>query len=352
MVGELSLKPFVMIPNFGVALVTPTDKMKLQLFTKFQEWVPEAKFMEVKSRIELKEGYIHFWSSESVDNMRGNEYHLVIGDEAAYFKNLKYVTEVALGCLRKPQFQVEYYFSTPDGFNDFYDLENEILADPDGAVFHKPSHTNPFLPPAYINGMRSRMSEMMFRQEAMAEYVALETNLINASSLQKIDPREMPKFEASAVGLDLAISKGKNADLRCLVAAKRGKDGNVYVIDCEYGIWGFNETLSRTINFARRHKAEVVVVEATGYQEAMVDELIRTTELYIKSVHPSSNKVVRAYPMVAKIEKGYMYFSSELPDEYFRELCAFPNITKKDKVDATVMAVNELFYEEPQVWTI
>lgn len=121
-------------------------------------------------------GIIEMWSAESLEEMRGRKYHLVIFDEAAKIKNLLdqwiAVVRPTLGDFVGSA----WFLSTPRGLNDFWKLWM-WGGDPerkDWASFQMPTECNPHMPPEEIEAMRAEMSERFVLQEIDARFLEME----------------------------------------------------------------------------------------------------------------------------------------------------------------------------------
>ena len=83
-------------------------------------------------------------------------------------------------------------------------------------------------------------------------------------------------------------------------------------------------------------------VESTAFQVTFTRELLRTTRLPAREVHPDRDKVTRARSLAVLYEQGKVYHLRGAPgiDELETELVAFPNGEHDDLVDAAVYAAD------------
>ena len=96
---------------------------------------------------------------------------------------------------------------------------------------------------------------------------------------------------------------------------------------------GFGETLRMIGVMAIKWEPLLIGIEAVAYQQAVPDELIRTTKLPIKGIKSPPNKVVRARALSVYFEQGRVYFKDSLvvaQDEFLE----FPAGEHDDIVDA------------------
>jgi predicted phage terminase large subunit-like protein len=77
-------------------------------------------------------------------------------------------------------------------------------------------------------------------------------------------------------------------------------------------------------------------VESTAFQVTFTRELLRTTRLPAREVHPDRDKVTRALPVAARYEAGTVFHQRGAPgiDMLEQEQISFPNGEHDDLVDA------------------
>ena len=83
-------------------------------------------------------------------------------------------------------------------------------------------------------------------------------------------------------------------------------------------------------------------IESTAFQVVFTKELLRTTRLPARAVHPDRDKVTRALPVAARYEAGKVFHLRGAPGiaELEAELVAFPIGEHDDLVDAAVYAAD------------
>ena len=80
-----------------------------------------------------------------------------------------------------------------------------------------------------------------------------------------------------------------------------------------------------------------------AFQSAVIQELLRTTQLNCIGIIPVTDKVTRFQPIVARYENGHIYHAPNLIPEFEKELLIFPMSNKSpDMVDAFSMAFKAL----------
>jgi len=107
---------------------------------------------------------------ESVENLRGQAFDLIVMDEVAMMRNF-WVNwqEVVRPTLTDTKGEA-LFISTPKGFNHFYDLCNKELTDQEFKSFHFTSWDNPFLPKDELEKAKATLPPDKFAQEYEASF--------------------------------------------------------------------------------------------------------------------------------------------------------------------------------------
>jgi len=104
----------------------------------------------------------------------------------------------------------------------------------------------------------------------------------------------------------------------------------------------FHEVQQWIIEAAEVWKPSIILIEATLYQMAAVQELMRTTRLPVVPIKPDRDKAARLMPLAARYEQGFIRHvpanSGNAVKALEDELTAFPNGAHDDLVDALVYA--------------
>jgi predicted phage terminase large subunit-like protein len=178
---------------------------------------------------------------------------------------------------------------------------------------------------------------------------------------------------ARRVGVDLAITANERSDYTAAVEVLEDDEHNLYIVGAwherleeSHGAWltgldatgtpipsgvastgprlswpvdrlpaGFAGTTER---YPAPRSLSAVNVESTAFQVTFTQELLRTTRLPAREVHPDRDKVTRARSLAARYEAGTVFHLRGAPgiDALERELVAFPNGEHDDLVDAAV----------------
>lgn len=122
-------------------------------------------------------GLIECWSLEKTgaeDSFRGREYDLVVVDEAAFIPDLKGKFDRAIRPTLSDRRGRARFYSTPNGYNDFYDLfeQGQDPDDPDWVSFKAPSNARPNFPAdEWRDLLRDVESGKMLRATFSQEYL-------------------------------------------------------------------------------------------------------------------------------------------------------------------------------------
>ncbi|MBL8235441.1 MAG: hypothetical protein JNL98_43505, partial [Bryobacterales bacterium] len=102
---------------------------------------------------------------------RGNHYARVIVDEAAHARHLKDAWEETIEFTLADLDGDAWFISTPYGMNYFAELFRRAGSSTDWVSLTAPSTDNPHLTPGWMEGKRHTMSERVFRQEVLAQFL-------------------------------------------------------------------------------------------------------------------------------------------------------------------------------------
>ncbi|MGB0935032.1 MAG: phage terminase large subunit [Alphaproteobacteria bacterium] len=290
-------------------------------------------------------GWIDFWSLDDPDAGRSREYATAIIDEAAKARHLEEAwTKAIMPTLAAPRGDA-WFLSTPMGKNYFYELDRKSLDDPLWSSFHYPTSTNPFISPQELRMHKEQSLDLVFRQEYLAEYVDFAGYALKQEWLKHGVPGAHSPIVAISVGVDLAISLKQDADYTAMVAMAKDANGHTWVIDAFRGRMTFQEILNKIERFSVKNQAQVVTIENVQFQATVAQELLRTTDLNIRTYTPRSDKFIEAQPLLLRYENGMVYHANDLPGYFEEEWLSFPPQSKTehdDLVDASKLAYHGL----------
>jgi predicted phage terminase large subunit-like protein len=256
-------------------------------------------------------------------------------DEGAYCK--EEVFDVMLGRIRLNPAKA-WVTSSPNGKQNW--LYRTFRPDnPYGySLYRGSTRDNHHLPKDYVDTLTGKYSTAHALQEIEGEFTDLEGARVKREWLRYADaaPAGLPIY----VGVDLAISQREEADYTAIVVTAHDPDGTIYVIDAVRARATFHETMGLIKSVAAKHQPNMIAVENVGYQQSVIQELVRTTTLPVSPINVTKDKISRFFPVEGKIEHGHVVLLRTLDTAFESELLSFPQGEHDDYVDAFVHSVN------------
>lgn len=324
----------------------PTYDIMLEVWDEVCEILESLIAHKNKSEKRIKlitGGKLEFWTLEKPNAGRSRKYAKVIIDEAAMVKNLMDVWNKAISptTLDYGKNAEVWFFSTPAGFDDFRELFKRGQSEEWGnwMSWQMPTSSNPYISKEYLEMRRKELPEMVYKQEHLAEFVDFSGLLISRDMLKVGTPKNVV---ATSIGVDLAIGTKdiKTNAYTAISVMQRDLDGGVYLRQVKRGRWAFNVILEMIEEMARDWKADIIGIEKVQFQDAVVQELLRTTNLPVSGVDTGGrDKIVRFLALQNRYERKLIFHDPSLENGIYEdELLTFPNGAFLDMVDATVYA--------------
>jgi len=315
----------------GVVLYTaPTYPDLEKRFAEFEQMLKPvlkpARDFELRFR---GGGRCEMFGLHNHDSIRSNKYHRAINDEFAYARYAKDAWQLSIRPTLTDYGGDAWFLSTPRGKNFFHVLSNRARTTKGWIEHHYPTSANPFISKAEIQEARDELPEIAFRQEYLAEFVEQEGTLVKPEMIQRVEI--LPQCDWY-MGVDLAFSTKRTADFSAIVIIGRA-DGKIYVADVWRGRGSFEQLLGRAISMAEQWQPNRIGVEEVGGQTWFIDELLQRTNLPVKGITPTGDKVRRFYPLMAQYERGNVYHYSGVPGYFDDELLSFTGTTEDDHDD-------------------
>lgn len=303
-------------------------------------------FWASKNLTRLKSGsLIYFASAELPDNLRGTSRLGAWVDEGSIVSEEAYFN--LLGCLRhKGRMGWLSCTFTPKGKGDWtFEQFGEPRANT--LLIHCRSQDNPFLPPEFVENIRSRVPSSLARQELEGEFVSLSGSIMRPEWF-RIQDEAPAKLAHACRAWDQAatVASKKTADPDYTAGVKLGfLDGVWYVLDVRRvrNTPAQNEGLIRQCADLDGKKAMIVLEEEGGSAGKGISDHYRRDVLPgydFHSVKPQTSKLERAYPLAAAAEAGnVVLIRAPWNKDYLDELTSFPDVKHDDQVDATAYAM-------------
>jgi predicted phage terminase large subunit-like protein len=302
--------------------------------------IPGVECRDGDRSIRLLGGSIWFKSADSGDGgLRGEGLDLVIFDEAAFCPREAWEQQIRPALADRKGRAI--FISTPNREGDWFH-EAFMRGQLDGSgwrSWHLPSWSNPYLDADEIDEARQGLPSIVFRREFGAEFVSAAGARLRREWLRTSKPSddELRKSRIS-MGVDLAISTKDGADYTACVVLAKHEDGRLWILDAARDRLPFDRVLAFVRQMADKWKPAAIAIEQVQYQAAVVQELLRTTNLPVRGVRPDKDKVTRFQPVEARIEQGLVQIAPDLPPWFTAELLAFPLGEHDDACDALAYA--------------
>ncbi len=298
---------------------------------------------------------------ERADKILGKEFSTIYFNECS---ELDYSSvQIALTRLAQNSPPLEnkaYYDCNPPGkshwcYKVFIEkcnpLTKEKLTDIDDYVSLQmnPESNRVNLPSSYIENTLENLSERQRRRFLKGEWLDESDGALWHYGM--IDPYRVnivPELEKIVVGVDPAVTSGKNGDMTGIVAAGVDFDGRYYVL-ADRSMKGTPvQWIKCAAELCRELSADLAVVEVNNGGE-LIPALFsgEAGNIKLKSVRAFKDKYSRAEPISALYEKGVVHHAGVFP-ELESQMCSFKaqgGTSSPDRMDALVWALSELASE-------
>lgn len=156
-------------------------------------------------------------------------------------------------------------------------------------------------------------------------------------------PEELPPLEELSIyqGWDLAISTRETADYTVCTTVGVGRDKQIYVLDWYRERIDFPSQVRMVEELARKWNPLQIGIESNAYQQALPQQLKKTSMLRIKEVKRTKDKVTRITSAFVHFENGKILLPEDHPelDNFLNEYVYFPQGRHDDMLDATELAL-------------
>jgi predicted phage terminase large subunit-like protein len=290
------------------------------------------------------------------ETMRGVSLKFLVMDEYADMK--PEVWETILRPALADQKGDAMFIGTPMGRNHFYDLYQygEFSEDETYKAWHFTSYDNPLLDPSEIDVAKKSMSSYAFRQEFLASFEALGSELFKEEWV-RVDEEE-PDIGDYYIAVDLAgfedvksISQGKSSrlDSTSISVVKVNEDG-WWIANIIHGRWDLKTTADKIFNAVARYQPVAVGIEKGIAKQAVMSPLMdiqkrkqkffRVEEL----THGNKKKTDRiVWALQGRFENGYVSLNKgEWNSTFLDQLFQFPNPLVHDDLIDSLAYIDQL----------
>ena len=290
------------------------------------------------------------------ETMRGVSLKFLVMDEYADMK--PEVWETILRPALADQKGDAMFIGTPMGRNHFYDLYQygEFSEDETYKAWHFTSYDNPLLDPSEIDVAKKSMSSYAFRQEFLASFEALGSELFKEEWVRVEE--EEPDIGDYYIAVDLAgfedvksISQGKSSrlDSTSISVVKVNEDG-WWIANIIHGRWDLKTTADKIFNAVARYQPVAVGIEKGIAKQAVMSPLMdiqkrkqkffRVEEL----THGNKKKTDRiVWALQGRFENGYVSLNKgEWNSTFLDQLFQFPNPLVHDDLIDSLAYIDQL----------
>jgi len=288
------------------------------------------------------------------DTMRGVSLKFLVLDEYADMK--PQVWEEVLRPALADQKGNCLFIGTPKGRNHFYELYKyaELSEDDTYKAWHFTSYDNPLLDPTEIDAAKKSMSSYAFRQEFMASFEALGSEIFKEDWVHFNN--DEPSVGDYFIAIDLAgfeelgkRNKTKRLDSTSIAIVKVSENG-WWVADIIHGRWTFEQTANKIFEAVKHYDPIAVGIEKGIARQAIMSplsDLMRQRSKFFKVeelTHGNKKKIDR---IVAALQGRFEHGAIELSEgtwntEFLDQLFQFPNSLVHDDMIDSLAYIDQL----------
>lgn len=253
------------IEGKSVAYITPTYQLAKTFYKQLSKTLPKELVKKNESDLYFEfitGGVIKFFTGERLDNLRGNSFHLVVIDEAAFIPNLEDGWKQAIRATLTDYKGRAIFISTPRGKNYFKALHLKGYSDSDWKSFHFTSYDNPYIDASEIDDAKRELPEVVFNQEYLGMFAENAANPFGSEAIRKCTS-DLSANIVKCYGVDLA----KYSDWTVIIGLDNS--GNVAYYD------RFQKDWASTQNIIRNLPKAPMLIDSTGVGDPIVEQLQR-----------------------------------------------------------------------------
>lgn len=208
------------------------------------------------------------------------------------------------------------------------------------------SHDNPYLSTNALAEITNDMTSMAYRQEILAEDIDKVPGALwdVATMIEPFRVDKAPELVRVVVAVDPSATSTELSDEAGLGVAGIGANGHGYVLLDDTKIDSPRGWATRAVRYYNEFKADRIVAEKNNGGE-MVEFVIRTIDHSVsyKAVDATRGKLVRAEPVAALYEKGFVHHVGRGLSKLEEELSSFvPGAKSPNRLDWLVWALTDL----------
>jgi predicted phage terminase large subunit-like protein len=293
---------------------------------------------------------IHLKGADRPDTMRGVSLKMLVLDEYADMK--PQVFEEILRPALADQKGSCLFIGTPKGRNHFYELYKyaELKDDPTFKAWHFTSYDNPLLDAEEIDTAKKSMSSYAFRQEFMASFEAMGSEMFKEDWVRVYDEEQHKGEGDYYIAIDLAgfqeVGKKNKKNSRLdntAIAVVYVTQNGWYVENIISGRWTLDQTAQKIFQAVRDYKPISVGIERGIAKQAVMSplqDMMKRNAFFFRIeelTHGNQKKTDRImWALQGRFEHGLVKIKkAEWNSKFLDELFQFPDpLTHDDLVDA------------------
>ena len=202
------------------------------------------------------------------------------------------------------------------------------------------------LPDNYIENTLANLPERQRKRFLEGQWLdEAEGALWNFDMIDPLRTDKIPELERIVIGVDPAVTSGKDGDLTGIVAAGIDYCGNAYVLADRSLRAAPAHWVKEVVKLGHELNADLIVVEINNGGELISALFDREDDsVKLKTVRAFHDKYSRAEPVAAFYEKKLVRHAGNFSD-LEAEMCSFtPGCRNSpDRMDALVWALSELY---------
>lgn len=218
-------------------------------------------------------------------------------------------------------------------------------SDPLWLCLHFTSHDNPNISKEGIEAVSAGMTEIARRQEIEAEDIdEVPGALWKQSVIENTRVTKHPELIRIVIGVD--PSGGSETEVGIVVAGL-GTDGHGYLLADESMLAPSPKAWAARVTWAYSERKADRIVGETNYGGDMVETTVKLFDdnMSYKAVKATRGKLVRAEPICALYERGYIHHVGIFPALEEEMVSYVPGNKSPNRMDAMVWCFTELFPE-------
>jgi len=306
-------------------------------------------WISTRRRLEWPNGAVaQAFSAEDPESLRGPQFEAAWCDELAKWRHAEATFDMLQFGLRLGERPRQLITTTPRPIP----LIKRLIADPRTAVTRAATHANAaHLSPVFLDDVVALYAgTRLGRQEILGEILEDRPDALwSRAVIEGARVATAPPLARIVIGIDPPASSRPGADACGIVAAGRGEDATLYVLeDATTAGLAPAGWASKAIALYRRLQADTLVAEVNQGGD-MVRAVLREIDpaVPLKTVHATRGKWLRAEPVAAMYTQGRVKHVGPPLVALEDQMCDFglnglSSGRSPDRLDALVWALTEL----------